>query len=290
MHLSQNCSKSRCGNSIAILILLCFSLALLPGMAQSDNAIKVDARIDKAEKHAYGQALKQGDKFAQQQAHVINKVPGMEVSSEDLKEKEVKKDFSLNPIAWLFKPVIRLQEQSVRLEQQIMKLTGPIAALQPGMLGLENKMTHVQGQMVNMGGQIGRVENKMGDVRGQMAGMQKDISAMRVELGQIKQPITDLKGPIMQLHDPLLDIQKPVSTVGTKLESLDKQLADLKTLISLVLTAIFVSAGMIAVGTPIAAILIWRNKSKLLPKAKPEEEKQEADISRVGKAMDKQLS
>lgn len=65
------------------------------------------------------------------------------------------------------------------------------------------------------------------------------------------------------------------------MSGLEDQLNDLRTLMSLVLTSIFICAGLIAIGTPVAAILIWRNRHKLLPKPKPEEARQEASIGKA---------
>ncbi|HEY9787741.1 MAG TPA: hypothetical protein V6D17_20300 [Candidatus Obscuribacterales bacterium] len=284
----------------------------LPG----DPAIKVDDKITPAEKQRYEQTVQKSDKMVGQQTKVINKVPGVNAQPDDLREKKSKGP-GLNPIAWLFRPITRLQEQTVRLEQQIMKLTGPIAALQPGMLRLENSMTGTNQQMTKVREQmvsvtdkmddvnakigevqvnIGGVENKMsavqgsmGGVRSQMAAMQKDISAMRAELSSMKKPLTDLKKPIVDLRDPLMEIREPITTVGSRVSALDAQVRDLKALISLVLTSIFIAALLIAVGTPVAAILIWRNKNKLLPKAKAEEARVEHDMERAGRLMDRQM-
>lgn len=199
--------------------------------------------------------LLKSDQFAEDQAQAINRIPGANVKADDLKETKVKKKgLNLNPFSWLFRPITRLQEQSIRLEQQIMKLTGPIAALQPGMLRLEKRIVSVEGQT--------------GEVQNQMALMQKDISAMRSELGEIKKPIMELKEPIVALNEPIKRIEKPITSVH-------KDLAELKTLLGLVLTSIYLAAIAIAIGTPLAAIIIWRNKHKLLKPAKADEDDEE---------------
>jgi len=60
-------------------------------------------------------------------------------------------------------------------------------------------------------------------------------------------------------------------------------------LISMVLTSIYLAAALVAVGTPLAAILVWRNKHKLLPKPSANEARQEAALSAVGSRAEKQL-
>jgi hypothetical protein len=50
------------------------------------------------------------------------------------------------------------------------------------------------------------------------------------------------------------------------------QLAQLRKLIDLILTSIFIAAAVIAIGTPIAAIIIFRNQRKVLNKpAEPQQ-------------------
>jgi len=240
---------------------------------QKDN-IKVDNKITNEEKQQYNNIVDQANQFIDDQVSVLNKVPGVEVNQDDLKEKK-KSGPAFNPIKWVFGPVIRLQEQSVKLEQQIMKLTGPIAALQPGMLGLESRITSMQTQ-------LGHLEKTTGSVEDELTAIRQDIAAMHATLSEIKKPVTDLKGPIMSLHDPILNIEKPI--VGV-----DKDLNEVKMLLRFVLTAIFVASLIIAIGTPVAAILVWRNRKKLLPEPDRDQLQEEQRIKQVTKAMDHQI-
>ncbi len=240
----------------------------------TDKNIQVDNKITRAEKEHFNQVAQQSDQYTPKQAEVLNKIPGVDITADDLKERD-KKGFPLNPVAWIFKPVIRLQEQSVKLEQQIMKLTGPIAALQPGMLHLEGRMTSMQGQLASL-------EEDTSGVQSQLVSIQKDIAAMHATLNEIKKPVTDLKGPIMSLRDPIMRIQEPITGV-------DKDLTDVKTLLSLVLTSIYAAAAIIAIGTPLAAILVWRNRQKLLPKPTEKQLLEEKKLAETTKVMDQQI-
>lgn len=274
-----------------------------------DKDIHVDNKITPVEKAKYKKAVEESNKQAEDQAKTINNIPGVYVKPDDLKIPP-KKHFSLNPVDWLFKPITRLQNQSVRLEQQIMKLTGPIAALQPSMLRLEKRMNSVQKQMGDMQGQIGNLEKRtntfqnqmitvdqrMQSINKQMSAMQNDITAMRTSVDQIKGPIIELKDPIMGLREPLLRITDPVSaadkrliTVDARLRAVAQELTDLKVLIGLVLSAIFLAAVIIAIGTPIAAIIVWRNRSRILPKPDHEQEREENSLSGLARTLNKQL-
>jgi predicted nucleic acid-binding Zn-ribbon protein len=243
-------------------------------MPLKNDDIKIDNKITDEEKRQFNAIVDQANQYTNEQAAALNKVPGVQVSADDLKEKK-KNGPGLNPIKWLFGPVIRLQEQSVKLEQQIMKLTGPIAALQPGMLSLENRITSMQTQ-------LGHLENTTGSVEDELTSIRQDIASMHATLTEIKKPVTDLKSPIMSLHDPILNIEKPI--VGV-----DKDLNEVKLLLRLVLTAICAVCLIIPIVTPIAAILVWRNKEKLLPKPNADQYREEQDIKQATKVMDHQI-
>jgi len=254
---------------VLVALLLGFGLSL--AVFAQDTRVKVNAPGTTVQVNASDDVkLQKSDQYAYQQAEAINRIPGANVKAEDLKETTVKTKAKpgFNPLGWLFRPITRLQEQSIRLEQQMMKLTGPIAALQPGMLRLEKRIVSVEGQTRQ--------------VQNQMASMQTDISAMRSELGEIKKPIMELKEPIVALHGPLQKIEKPITGVN-------QDLNELKTLLSFILTSIYLAAAVIAFGTPIAAILIWRNKHKLLKPAKEDENDEEAAVAARPRKIDNQF-
>ncbi len=217
-------------------------------------------------------AAAHSDQLVKQQVEAINKVPNVQVKTEDMKQEPLEKGPGLNPVAWIFRPLTKLQAQSVRLEQQIMKLTGPIAALQPGILGLEGRITEVRTEMGQVKERMVSVQGDMGKVQGQLSDMQSNIRDMRQQMHTLEGPMRDLKSPITKLQGPLLELQRPVSSIGTRLNNLEEQLSQLRTLIALVLSSIYVAAALIAVGTPLAAILVWRNRRKLLPEDRNNED------------------
>jgi len=266
----------------AVAVIAWPQLGFCDTTADSDVNLN-DNKLTSTEKKLSQAKAIESDKYVNEQAQAINKIPGANVSPEDLKESEVhKKGGFPNPLGWMLKPVTRLQEQSVKLEQEIMKLTGPIGSLQPSMLRLDKSMSSVQSQMGSMQGQIT-------DVGSQMGSMQSDIRSMRQDLSQLKTPISDLKKPVMDLREPVLALAKPVEGVESRLVRLDRELADLKTLLTLILTSIFAAAAIIAVGTPVAAILVWRNRQKFVPATKPEEIHEENKLAAAGKMMNREM-
>jgi len=213
-------------------------------------------------------AVKQSQSNAKRLAAAVNQVPGANVRPQDLELPE-KRGLTLNPIGWLFKPITELQRQSIRLQQQIMNLEGPIGAMQPTMLGLREQMVHVQGKMGDVNQHMTRVEGEMNNVRGGMTKMKDDVQRMRQTLTRLEGPITRLEQPIQDLHDPVVRLQRPLSSVHEQMNNLEMQLIDLKreirTTSTFILLAILFATMVIAVGTPLAGLIVWLNRRRLFP-------------------------
>jgi hypothetical protein len=310
---------------VATLALLPFGSAMAEETAASVNLN--DDKVTSTEAVIDQKQTQEANKFAAEQAKVINKVPGVNISPEELKEKPKKKGISLNPIRWIMGPVIQLQEQTVRLQQQMMKLTGPIAALQPAMLNLQNRVEKMGGQMHEVQSELKSVkeqmatitpqiqqtvthmkgvDSNMGTVSKQMLTVQTtlngtyvqlrrmrpDLTSVRSDIGKIRDPIVKIQEPLISMsqpihdldkevkgvhtditaiRDPLVKIEKPITSLDKQLTGLHSEISQLRDLLAMVLTSIFVAAVLIAIGTPVAAIFIWRNREKLLPKPKHDE-------------------
>ncbi len=180
---------------------------------------------------------------AKETAAVVNQVPGVKVKSKDLEPPTQPAIKGFHPIKKLLRPVENLEGMTIKLEQQIMKLEGPIAALQPPMLGLQKKMTGVEGQ-------IGGMQGRLNSMQGEVTGVRSDLATMRKDIESLKEPIQGLRGPI--------------GTVAKPLEAVERQL-------NFILLAILVASIAVAVGTPIAAILVYRYRHKLFPDLKEHE-------------------
>jgi DNA repair exonuclease SbcCD ATPase subunit len=174
---------------------------------------------------------------AKETASVVNQVPGVKVKSADLEPPTAPPIKGFHPIKKLLRPVENLEGMTVKLEQQIMKLEGPIAALQPPMINLQKKMNKVDDH-------LGQMEGRLGGMSSQVSGVREDIANMRKDIQELKTPIQQLRGPI--------------GTVAKPLEAVQNQL-------SLILLAILVAAAAVAIGTPVAAVMIYRNRHKLFP-------------------------
>jgi len=203
-----------------------------------DKQAAKDANISEAEK------LNSSTQNSIETATAVNQVPGVKVAPTDLEAPELPPIKGFHPIKKLLRPVENLEGMSIKLEQQIMKLEGPIAGLQPPMLNLQKKMNGVDQDLGKTNNTLGQMENRLQSVENQVKGARADIDNVRAEISALKQPITDLRGPIG-------NVAKPLEAVQVQL--------------NLVLLAILFTAIAIAIGTPIAAIQIYRNRRKIFP-------------------------
>jgi chromosome segregation ATPase len=184
-------------------------------------------------------------KAAGDTAQVVNQVPGVKVQKDDLVPPSSPPIKGFHPIKKLLRPVENLEGMSIKLEQQIMKLEGPIAGLQPPMINLQHKMDGVRGSIGNMHSQLDGMQAQLQGVRSDIAGMRKDIES--------------LKTPIQHLEGPIANVSKPLEELEVRL--------------NLILIAILVASVGIAIGTPVAAVWLYKNRQKLgvhdseLPKA-----------------------
>lgn len=199
-------------------------------------------------------------------AAAVNRIPGANLQAKDLQPPAPEEPIrGFHPIKKMLQPIIRLQKNTIQLQQQIMKLEGPIASLQPSMLGLQKKMTSVehkmggmQGRIIDVGTSIDGVGTRVDNVGSQMGQISKQMTDVRSDLSKMQNEINRLNVPLKALQKPLIDVAQPLETVDQKLEKL-------AALLTTILFTIFAAAGIIAVGTPIAAILIYRNRRRLFP-------------------------
>ncbi|MBS1955487.1 MAG: hypothetical protein JST89_14990 [Cyanobacteria bacterium SZAS-4] len=206
------------------------------------------------------------DKMNKETAKAVNKVPGVNIQASDLQppaEDPPIKGF--HPIKKLLRPVIRLGKGSVEIQQSMMKLEGPIAGLQPSMSALDHKLTsvdhqmvHMQKQLTDMGGNVNHINSGIEKVGTRMDEVRQDISGMTQQVKGLIVPIRALQTPLHELMEPLRDVTKPMSQVHD-------QLAELHAMLHWVLVAIVVGVLAIVIGTPLAAIYVYRNRKRFFP-------------------------
>ena len=218
-------------------------------------------------------------------AKAANAVPGVKVDPKDLTPPPVEPPIKgFHPIKKLLAPVVRLERNSMQLQQQIMKLEGPIAGLNSPMVGLQKHMVTVEGKMDGMQGELSKMRSRVDSVNGSMSGVQADITAMRKEIAGLLAPINAMRGPIEKLEKPLTNVAEPLTEVKGELQQM-------KALLATVLGAVVLGCILIAVGTPFAGFIIYRNRHKLFPglrdseltQAKPsvEEQTKEKELTKV---------
>lgn len=197
-------------------------------------------------------------------ANAVNTIPGVKVKAGDLATPELPPIKGFHPIKRALRPVENLAVLSTRLQQQIVRMEGPIASLQPTMINLHNKMTVVNNRLKSMQGNIVQAQTQVAGARQEVTGVREDIQGVRADILAIRRELEDLRSPIQEL-------KKPLGNVAGPLVGVQKRLEEVQALIGAVLLFIMLSTVMIAIGTPIAALLIYKNRRKFFPDLKDSE-------------------
>lgn len=191
-------------------------------------------------------------------ARAVNTIPGAKVHAEDLKPPELPPIKGFHPIKRLLRPIEQLQAQSIRLEQQIMHLEGPIASLQTPMLDLHERMGVVDNRVYIMYNRLGAVHTRLGEMHDQLGGMKKGLDGVQLQVSGAREDLTSMREDIAELKKTVKILQGPLSDVAGPLQGVQNQL-------SFILFAIVVASCAIAIGTPIAALIIYRHRAKIFP-------------------------
>jgi DNA-binding FrmR family transcriptional regulator len=256
------------------LLLACAALAASlfdPAGALAQDATQPTAgtiavKLPAATSEAKLPAVKPPTAADQKTAQAVSTIPGVQVDPSQMatptQDPPIK---GFHPIKKLLQPVENLEKSSVALGQQVMRLEGPIASLQTPMVGLQTKMTSVEQRMAQMQGKLSSVQGSMTGVTKDMHDIGEQMHGVRGDLGGMRGQIVQLEAPIKGLREPITMVARPVEGVQTQLTAVEKELAELKTLLGTILFAIFLAAGAIALGTPVAAVLIYKHRRKLFP-------------------------
>lgn len=229
--------------------------------AQAKEAAKVTKQ---AAKKPIGKA--EQEKLDAETIKASNQIDGQKVNPKIMKDTEKKKGFSLgdlNPVKWIFKPIIDIQKRVVELQKQIVRLEAPIANLQKPMVGLRSDMVGVGDKMGEVREQLAVMHTDINNIHGGMKGVDGRLAHMEEQLSQMYDPIVKLKDPVVALRDPVLG-------VGNQLTTLKSDLKELKDVVSFttisILVAVLVVGILIVLGTPIAALFAWRHRRWIMQK------------------------
>ncbi len=206
------------------------------------------------------------DKMNKETAKAVNKVPGVNIQAADLQPPAEDPPITgFHPIKKLLRPVIRLGKGAVEIQQSMMKLEGPIAGLQPSMKSLDHKLTtvdhqmgHMQKQLADISGNVGQIDACINTVGTGVDAVRQDIAGIRQQVAHLIVPLRNLQTPLHEMMEPLKDVTKPMSQVHG-------QLAELRMMLQGVLIAIIIGVVAITIGTPVAAVMVYRNRKKLFP-------------------------
>ncbi len=142
-----------------------------------------------------------------------------------------------HPIKKLWRPIDKMNNTVGRLQKQVTKLQKPIDVLTPPMLELQGNMTNVDKRISSVESQLTDLHKRVTGVRSDLKTTSKSIASLRLPLVELKQPMENIAGPI---------------------SALDAQL-------NWIIAAIVMAAGGVAIGAPLAALLIYINRFRLFP-------------------------
>lgn len=256
-HLKLHPISVECISAASLIVTLCLVFICTIDVLASTTTSPVPAAIGTST----GTAAVNQKHLDKQTVDAVNQIPGVQVKTSDMQAPDLKPIKGFHPIKRMLRPVENLESMSIRLQQQIMRLEGPIASLQQPMLALQRRMTNFEKMLGGMDKNLTGVNSQVAGVQQQINGAREEIKGVRSDLAEMREQIDSLKAPIQKLHEPISNVAEPLA-------GLDRRLVQVQGLIAGVLLMIVVSSIAIAVGTPIAAILIYRNRHKLFPQHK----------------------
>ena len=173
------------------------------------------------------------EKDAARVAATVNQLPGEKVDPKDLLHPPIK---GFHPLKKIFQPLDDLETSANKLDKEATKLEKPMGDLQAPMVDLQKKM-------VNVDHGVGHMQKKLVSVSDQVTGARSDLSEVREEINRVKSPIRALQGPVTGVAKPLEEIQIKLNVL---------------------LLFIVIFMFIVSFGTPMVAILIYKNRNKIL--------------------------
>jgi chromosome segregation ATPase len=238
---------------------------------QEAKAAKSEAKAAKTEAKQAAKAAKEAgvnqteqERLDTKTINASNQIDGQKIDPKVMKKKKKGMGLqALNPFAWLLKPVTDTQKTVIELQKQIVRLEAPIANLQKPMVGLRDDMQQVDATMDEVNAKMTTMHGDINNIHTGMNSVDKRIAHMERQLGQMYEPIVELKNPVIALKDP-------VTGVGDQLTTLKSDLKELKQVVSFtttaILAAVLITGVLIVIGTPIAAIFVWRHRRWIMQK------------------------
>ncbi len=215
-------------------------------------------------------------------AEAIGEVDGVPLDKNASKPE--KNGFSigdLNPLKYIFAPITDVQKEVKTLTKQITEIETPINELQEPMVGLRE-------DMVNVSGQVGQIRTGITGVHKQMNGVDGKLERMEKKLEQIYEPIAELKDPVNGIAVPVNKLHGNITSIMSDMKGINQVVGTTSGAIVLAVVAIGL---LVVVGTPIAAMVVWKHRSMILSKLGGTEEDiadLQAASEKIGKAAEKE--
>ena len=189
-------------------------------------------------------------KTAQETAARVNALPGEKVDPRELLYPPIQ---GFHPIKKLVKPLTNLESTTEKLDAKARGLEQPIS-------NLNKPMVQVQQRVVSVDKGVGNLTHGIDRVADSVSGARQDVAGVRQEIANLRKPVCALQKPVEAVAHPLMAVQQQLN---------------------LILLALFVGILIVSFGTPMVAILLYRNRRKLFGRFLAREERDTPTTTRV---------
>jgi len=140
-----------------------------------------------------------------------------------------------------------------------------INGINSALTGVNSNLGSVRSDLQTMRGSMDGVRSDLENMRLAMTGVRSDLSGVRSDLAKVTNDLVAMRREVNELQGPISDLRTPISGVARPLEGVQVKLDRLTNLMATILAAIFVTSAIVAIGTPVAAVLLFKYRHFLLP-------------------------
>ncbi|MDZ4836632.1 MAG: hypothetical protein SGJ27_22875 [Candidatus Melainabacteria bacterium] len=247
----------------SLLLGFACSLMLAHGAIAAEPTVSATTSASAQKEKVQAESSKSTTQAVKRQVHkevkaeAVGEVDGVPLAKKDTEPE--KKGFSigdLNPLKWIFKPITDVQKEVKNLGKAITEIETPITDLQ-------EPTVKVREQIVGVSDQVGEIRNDMTGIQGSMSNVDGKLERMEKKLGKIYEPIAALNDPVTGIAEPVKRLQGNIHTMTGDLKGMKDVVGGTSTAI---LIAVIGVGLLIVVGSPIAAMIVWKYRSTIIKK------------------------
>jgi predicted nucleic acid-binding Zn-ribbon protein len=216
---------------------------------------------------------------------IFNPVTKLEQQSLRLQQQQIQ---LTNPLGQLLPAILSLQRHGGAIDRELTGVHSDLEHVNKQLVAIPHKIDASTTNVSRMEETIKLLSQQIAEVRLSILGTYKELKQMRPDFTCVRKDIRDIHDPILRLETPIASLSKPINNLdkevvglqgeishlrgplerledpvtrlSLQLTDLHSELHELHNELRLILASIFVAAIIVAFGTPVAAVMIWRNK------------------------------